>query len=266
MLLKPLRAWLNGRRDYFTGVAIYSQHNPDKNLLPVLKVGPNEFRVKRLLEELLLIYNELTEAGCETPKASPQPPDKNRETRSVQNSENASIVSKTPASVSKTPEKYSTKEPKNIPEAKPVNEELYLACKEEADNQYKKVMDKRAVLFHKARPDGYLDINKPDLMFDRGELAIEILQGWKKVDELYERAKFVKLQGRLPASSGEDEEDTEYDHLPDTLVKQQLDNARKAYNKLKKKQPTPERIALMQKHEANIKKLTEKWDLLQPKQ
>ena len=71
--------------------------------------------------------------------------------------------------------KYSTKTPENIPEAKAVNEELYQACKLEADNEYKKVMNTRAVLFKKAAPEGFLDVNKPDLIYDRGELAIQVV-------------------------------------------------------------------------------------------
>ena len=59
-----------------------------------------------------------------------------------------------------------------------------------------------------------------------------------------------------------DEEETEYDNLPDHLVKKTLDNLRKNYNKIKNREQTPERIELLQKHEKNIKKLMAKWDLL----
>lgn len=251
MLLESLRAWLNGRREYFPGVAIYSQYNPDKNLLNVLKEGPNEFRTKRLLEELLAAYEQLKQV----PQDSTEKPQ-----------EAKPKISLTENKIAETPEEYSSKTPQNIPDAKPVNEELYQACKLEADNQYKKVMNTRAILFKKAAADGFLDVNKPDLVFDRGELAIEVVQGWQKVSELYDRAEYVKRHGRLPTMTGDDDNETDYDHIPDELVKQRLDNARKAFNKLKAKDPTPERIALMQKHEKNIKKLLEKWHSLQPKQ
>ena len=58
-MLETIRNWLNGNREYYNGVAIYSQAGTNENLLKVLKQGPNDFRVKRLQEELLALCNEL---------------------------------------------------------------------------------------------------------------------------------------------------------------------------------------------------------------
>lgn len=256
-MLQPLRKWLNGRRDYDTGVTIYSQCNPDPKLLALFLSGTNEFRVKRLLQEMLRIYQQLkTDTGAPVGTKTTQGANKM--------AQNANKVATGSNIIPKTSEKYSHNQVKNIPPAKAVNEELYQACKLEADNEYKKLMNDRAVLFHKARPDGYLDINKPDLIADRAGLAIQVTIANKKVADLYDKAAFVKEHGRLPTTTGDEPAENEYDHIPDSLVKQQLDNARKAYNKLKKKPTNPERVALLQKHEANIKKLKEKWDSLQP--
>lgn len=232
-MFQTLQAWLNEKGDYYTGVAIYSQLPHDANLLPILRKGPNEFREKRLKEILLEAYENLKEVA---PIAS-----------------GAKVARKTPT------KKVTTLHV----EQPPVNAELYNACKAEADLKYKKVMNDRAVLFRMAQAENFQDSNTIEKIEARASLAIAVVQEWKTVSELYDRANFVKLNGRLP-DNGQEEEENEYDHLPDHLVKLRLDNARKAYNKLKKKESTPERIVLMQRHEEVIKKLDKKWRSLRP--
>ena len=208
------------------------------------------------MEELLQIYHQFSSSPQSAP-ANPAPertPVKKVSTKSPTIPQNANNVTENANKIAA-----------NV-NTVPVNSQLYDACIEEANTEYKKVMNARAILFKKAAADGFLDINKPDLIFDRGQLAIEVLQGWQKVSQLYDRADYVKQHGRLPSAEADLEDDNDYDVIPDSLVKQRLDNARKAYNKLKKKERTPERIALLQQHEANIKKLKAKWDSLQPPQ
>ena len=135
-------------------------------------------------------------------------------------------------------------------------------CKNEADLAYKKVMNDRAVLFSLANVDDFTDPNMPAKVQEREKLAIAVVTGFQKVSDLYDTANYVKENGRLPNSDTSTE--TEYDNLPDELVKQQLDNCRKAFNKLKSKEQTPVRIELMQKHQENIKKLEARWHSLKP--
>ena len=229
-MLETLRAWLNSNRNYFTGVALYAELGGNKDLLNVLQHGPNDFRVRRLNEELLSICNKMKSVDPGTKTADP-------DTR--------------PGTA-----------PVNQLPNKPVNEDLYLACKSEADLAYKKVMNDRAVLFALAKEsaEDFTDPNMPDKVQAREKLAIDVVIGFQKVSELYDRAAYVKENGRLPETK--DQSDSEYDNIPDSLVKQQLDNARKAFNKLKVKEPTPERIELMQRHQINIKKLENKWHSL----
>lgn len=272
MMQEILKNWLNSRKDYYQGVAIYEQFNPDEKLLAVLNNGPNEFRQKRLVEELLKIYQNAFQPS--NPSTTPAARVISKNANKV--ATNANLITQNPNKItqdarsnrlvkaSKRNETGTKNGDQQNTAVQPVNQELYAVCKEEADNEYKKVMNVRAVLFKKAAPDGFLDINKPNLIFDRGELAIEVVQGFQKVSELYDRANYVKQHGRLPSSGADLEDDNEYDLLPDSLVKQRLDNARKAYNKLKKKERTPERVALLQQHEENIAKLKAKWDSLQP--
>lgn len=237
-MLEPIRAWLNGNRDYYTGVAIYSQAGTNEELLQVLKKGPNDFRTKRLQDELLTLCNQLKiqQHGIANP---------------VRRKDKTNAIK-------------SAKGPDQQPIAlRPHNPTLYDACKLEADLQYKKVMNTRARLFGLATHSDYVDVNKEDKVFDRVKLALEVVHEYNLVSQLYDRAAYVKIHGRLP-NDQDDNEENEYDHLQDHLVKLRLDNARKAYNKLKAKEQTAERISLLQKHEENIKKLEAKWDSLKP--
>lgn len=266
-MIQPLRAWLNGTRDYYTGLAIYAQLSPDENLLNVLRKGPNDFRTKHLLEVLLEAYHHLKNskpaekiaqnANLIARNADLIAPNTNKTTPDAKTTNSLGTKTKgAEAGPIKNADQRAT-------EIQPANPDLYNACKLEADHKYKEVMNKRAVLFKMVNVEGFEDPNVPAKIHARAQLAIEVVQGWQTVSQLYDRANYVKLHGRLP-DGGEDINEPEYDHLPDHLVKLRLDNARKAYNKLKKKEATPERVALMQKHEENISKLEKQWRSLRP--
>lgn len=255
MTLSTVRAWLNGNRDYNTGVAIYAINDPDENLLHVLKQGSNAFRAARLQEQLICIYNKLKT------DADNNPGDSNHRGIGIPGSDDQGA----------DPEQKNNKKATagfagdSKKEQRPVNIALYDACKMEADNAYKKVMNGRAILFKMTEGERWENPNLEHKINDRAPMAIEVVQGFQRVSALYDRAEYVKLHGRLPdVGDPEEVEETEYNHLPDMLVKVNLDNARKALNKLKKKEATPDRIQLMQQHEKNIKKLEIKWRLLQP--
>jgi hypothetical protein len=233
-MLASVRAWLNSSRNYFSGVAILSEVGCDKSLLEVLQKGPNDFRVRRLEAQMMAIYEGLI------------------------NSDSSKKIAPHADKVAENANKIASDAKK---ETSPVNEDLYQACKKEADLLYKKVMNDRAVLFALANDEDFLDPNMPDKVSKREKLAIAVVTGYQKVSELYDRAAYVKENGRLPNT--EENIISEYDSLPDELVKQQLDNCRKAFNKLKKKEATPERVLLMQKHQINIQKLENKWRSLQ---
>lgn len=231
-MLQLIKDWLNGSREYYTGVSLYAQNNPQVDLLEILRAGPNDFRKRRLLEEILAIYKEINVEQNDSVKVAAKP-----------NLDKAA--------------------PAKLPETI-LNPDLYAACKSKADEEYKKVMNARAVLFKMAnRFETWEDPNLEHCINERAKLAIEVVQGFQRISDLYDTADFVKANGRLPLQQQEDT-DQDYEHLPDALVKQRLDNARKAYNKMKKKETTPARVALLQQHEINIKKLTAQWHSLQP--
>lgn len=108
------------------------------------------------------------------------------------------------------------------------------------------------------------DPNTPERIDARCKLAISVVQGSQIVAQLYDQAEHVKMFGRLPDQDAID--GNEYDNLPDTLVKVTLDRLRNNYNKILKRDTTPERLALLQKHKANIQKLQAKWRSLNPQE
>lgn len=148
---------------------------------------------------------------------------------------------------------------KNI--STPVNKTLYEAAQREAFILYKEAMNDRAVLFACIESLDFEDPNRADLILQRSRPAVDLVLKFNRVSELYDRANYVKINGRLPET---EELNNEFDALPDHLVKAALDNARKARNKLKSKEQTAIRIALLQKHELNIEKLEKQWRSLKP--
>lgn len=145
--------------------------------------------------------------------------------------------------------------------AAPENKPLYEAALKEATLLFKESMNDRATLFALANTEGFEDPNRPDLVAQRSKQAVDLVVKYNRVSELFDRAAYVKKHGRLPVDEADE---NEFDALPDHLVKDALNNARKAYNKLKSKEQTAERVALMQKHKKNIKKLELKWQSLRP--
>lgn len=217
-----IRQWLNGNREYFTGVILLARAGGSPDLIAVLKKGPNDFRTKKLLEEL--------KKFVQTPTFQP----------STLKSELSTHKSPSPT----------------------LNPQLYESAITEAHTVYKKVMNTRAVLFArgKADQDDYTDPNLPDKIAARAPIAIDVVVGFQQASELYDRAEYVKRTGRLPET--EDKAPIDVANIPDSLIKNQLDNARKALSKLRKKEPTAQRIELMQKHQATIENLEKKWHSL----
>lgn len=225
-MLEALREWLNGSREYFAGVAIYSQLGDDQSLLELFVKGKTDYCNRRLQNELLDI--------CQKIKRT------------------------------ETFESHTEIADKTIATSELPNSDLYALCKTEADKFYKEVMNLRAELFASARQDDYSDPNTPDRIEQRSKAAVKVASDYKRVSELYDRVDFVKLHGHLPGNVEPSDDELNPDGIPDSLVKQTLDNTRKNYNKMKKREATPERLALLQKHEGNIKKLEDRWRLLQP--
>lgn len=243
-MLSLVKKWLNStKKNYFNGVALYGKTGRDSALFSLMAKGETDFTRTRLQEELMAYYLEQTAK------------------QSLDN-ETSAIRVRT-VKVKQAPAEGPA--PVIQPASLIPNPELYAVCKKEADDLYKAVMNRRAELFAMARPDSLIDLNAPDKIEARKSLAIEVTRGYQRVSELYDIADYVKEHGKLPYDPVPVEEDDDFKDIPDHLVKQTLDNLRKNYNKMKKREQTAERVALQQKHEKNIKNLETRWQSLKQK-
>lgn len=240
-MVERLADWFSNK-DYWKGVVLYSQNEPDAQLLLLFKNGPTPFNVNRLEKELHLKLQQLRANDSLKAQGS------NVQLRNVH---------------------YKAHEPTLKPPAvvtveeddEPINNQLYLIAKNEADTAYKAVMNKRAVLFNMAEMKDFTDPNTITRIAERRQLALDVVKEFNAVSKLYERADHIKRTG-LPPHVEKVEEEDDPATIPDHLVKQALDNLRKNYNKMKKRPLTVERTLLMQKHEQTIKLLSERWALL----
>lgn len=142
--------------------------------------------------------------------------------------------------------------------------DIYKAAKIEADNVYKECMNKRALLFKLAEMEEFEDPNTPDNIKAREAITLEVLTLYQQATDLYIKADYIKQTGKIPYEETVFTR-TDYNKIPDILVKQQLDNMRKNYGKLKTKKQTPEIIAKIEEHINGIKILNERWLLLKQK-
>jgi hypothetical protein len=259
-MLQTLIAWLNGTREYNMGVAIYRIIGEDYKLKILFEKGYNLYNNFRLQEELKRICDEekkKLQKQVELHVGVIKVTDKILS--SFKNKNNGKPPVKLPAmgGYGET-EKIEENKAESIP-----NTALYEAARNEALIVYKETMNKRALLFNMV-PSDYTEPNKGDLVLARQPLALEVLRGSIEYSKLFDKADYVKKHGKLPEAY--DSEDDGIAELQDHEVKQALDNARKAFNKLKGREQTAERVALMQKHQDKILKLEERWRCLkQPK-
>ena len=219
-MLQALRAWLNGNRDYHTGVVLFAQSGGDTTLVALMAKGATQYTTKRLEKEMLAMVEKI-----------------------LRGEEN------------KIPELPNPEIPKS--------QNLYAACKVAANKLYKLAMNARAELFALTRVEGWEDVNEPNKMQQRAKLALQVVQLYNEASAEYERAEYVQQHGRLPETDDTTGQN-EYDLLQDGQVKQALDNLRKNYNKMVKREQIPERVALQEKHLLNLKKLEARWRSLKP--
>ena len=227
--MQLVKDWLNGTKEYWTGVFLYKKYGTDKAFLIALNKGKTDFLYQRLQKDLKAIV-EAENKKQAAPSATTTP----------------------------------TIQPKISPLVKKDYSDtpLYIACKKEADLLYKQVMNDRALLFASFDINGLDDVNAPDKVLQRSKPAIDVIIGYRRLSKLYEKADFVKLNGRLPNDVPDEDDEINVDGIPDHLVKQKLDNARKNFNKMDKREKTPERIDLLEKNSKLIKQLEARWQSL----
>lgn len=284
-MLATLISWLNGTREFNTGAALYKHLGKDEKLKVLFAQGKTLYSNFRLQEELRLICKSLKAeknaklkntpakpGNISTPSTSTAEPNKtsnkaagSRRGKEKTPGDNGSAITEdTNRGGDELIEAIVTQVNAIAKAISPPNPELYKACKHEADMEYKQAMNTRALLFAMVPANKFEDPNRPDLVASRKGLALAAARQYNHASELYDRADYVKLNGRLPDQEA-DNIDEEVANLENHEVKPALDNARKAMSKLKGREQTAERIALIQKHELKIKALEARWLSLKQK-
>ena len=222
MNIETLRSWLNGSRDYRTGVVLFQEWCTDLKRLQVLAKYHNKRNAEWLADEIRAEFDRLKESAGSTSKPA-----------------------------KKTPVRF--KEPdqqKHNP--------LYEECRQEAIKAYKLVMRKRSKLLELTEAE---DVNNTLLIERRAPLALEIIKEWIRVSSLFERADFVKAHGKLPDGVNlETQEDFAF--IADSDIPATLIRLKNNLRKTRSRPVSEQRLKRIAELEDQIKKLQQKWDSL----
>ena len=236
-MFETLRTWLNGTREYYTGVAIFNSFSHNKQLKEIFSSAKSDYKRGRLFDEIKSHYDllKLNSSNIVESKLSTQE-------KVIFFTKKESIDS-------------------NISNECIIESEIYKQARAAARKVYKQCMNLRAQLFLLASVEDWQDQNSPDIVAKRSKMAVDVVLLYNEASHLFEISDYVKIHGRLPIETASDDSNI-YEHTPDYLIQQELSNARKALSKLKNKPVNDARILLIAKHQKNIKILENKWHSL----
>jgi hypothetical protein len=254
-MLETIRLWLNSKRDYKTGIVLYSQLSNNEQLISLFLKVKSTYTVNRLASELQQIFNSL-----KNEKDLPTTAVDRRASTKIPSIHQSTISSRSTGNQGS----HIGEADHSLPPVEEAENKLYQACKNEANKAYKEAMNLRAELFALTRVEDWQDPNQPDMVAKRSKLAIDVVNKYNHASRLYDDADFAKLYGRLRNPGSDEDEEIDFHSIPDIMVKQTLDNLRKNFNKIKTKEMTARRQLSYDSHVAGIKILTERWHLLRP--
>lgn len=217
---RELVSWLNSSHDYSQGVKIFFRLSKNDRL-------KQQFANGKPAEHSEMLFNELRSIFYALKGIKPV----------------ATVV----------PKKDETPTPV-APQPIAKNPELEAVCKLEADKAYKQLMNARALLFALCPIENTPNENSIEAMAQREDLAMSVANLQPVVDDLYNRLRYVQKHGKLP-----DAEPTKTDDIPSNpiLLERKRVNIIKGIHKLKAKEQTPERVALIQESEELLKIVTD---------
>jgi hypothetical protein len=270
-----VKSWINGNQEYYTGIALLKACGASDSLYVLLKQGATHANKTKLKEFLMQYYEqsktknhaaEIRESTTTTTQKLDVYKRVAEHNGNVPGQQSVTTNRTTNNTIAGSQIHQPTNSITQVVEQDFSQTPLYIACKKEADNLYKELMNNRAVLFAGVRNIlPHEDANTPDRIETRRKPCIDIAIDFQRVSKLYDRADYVKKNGKLPFTNAEVIE-TNVDGIPDALLKQNIDNLRKNLNKLKKKEQTPDRVMLIQSHEEKLNLLLSRWQLLKLEQ
>lgn len=133
--------------------------------------------------------------------------------------------------------------------------DLAKSCKLAADKLFKEVMNLRARLFHLCSIDPQAGENNSDTVYLREVIVLELMDLIPEMSIKYEDYRYVLQHGSLPV-----QKPPVKDELPmnPILLERMRVNLMTNIAKLKKKEQTPERVSLLQNHEAKLNLVKQK--------
>lgn len=230
---RELISWLNSAtKDFASGRVILKRLRKEHDNLPMYERGATEQNKVSLFNDLRTIYYELKGIEISIKKSNP-----------------IGLVSPV---VSAPIENISTPVQDVSAPAPVKNDELLKSCKLDADNAFKKMMTTKAVLFSMCDTEKRPNENTADIVQARSILAFDILEQHSEMKRLYDVYEYVQEHGKLP-----DEKPIEMAPLPSNpvLLERMRTNIMKNISKLKKKEQTTSRIALIQQHEETLNRI-----------
>jgi len=220
--MQDLTAWLNSKRDFNEGVQIYLKYGDNKQFVQLLLDGETAYTRKNLFENLRGIYYDLKNGTTQTDPV----------VKKQQAEVTAPIVTHTDQ----------TQVPLPAPALQPQKGELYNVCKRDADRHYKELMNLRAQLFALCDVNDSKMDDAHDLIQQRQDIVLQLMNLQYETDQAYEKLRYVEEHGTLPTITEAKPE--EIPTNPILLLKFKK-NLVSGINKLKKKEQTRERIALL---------------------
>lgn len=232
--MQDLTAWLNSDRDFAKGVEVYLKYGDNKQFVQLLLDGETQYTRTNLFDNLRKIYYDLKNGNTQTDP----------------------VVQKQHME-SKVPEVTHADQSERTVQTEPQKVEsgsLAEASKMQADKLYKELMNLRAQLFSLCDANSDSNDNDVNLINQRESIVIQMMDLQSQTDQAYEKLRYVQEHGSLP-NANEDKPD----EIPTNPI--QLMNFRKnlisGINKLKKKEQTPERIALLSHKQTQLAKVDE---------
>lgn len=235
--MKELVQWLNSSREWDKGVDLIQEFATDQQVRNLFaQVSPSPVYADMLFQEIRSIYYALKKRP-DKPSKQPDPP---------------------PTPIPQFPSggiahlQQEPVLPNPVKDSEPFKDSaLALQCKLEADKLYKLMMNTRAELFAQCFTVPVHGENSDEALSIRSDLAMKIMELQYEVDLAYDRYRYVIANGQLPdAPSSEFQVPTD----PMDLLQTKL-NLQKAINKLKRREQTAERIALIQQKSEHLNRV-----------
>lgn len=230
-MFEKLKAWLNSRGDYTTGVNLYRSLGNDINTLNYFTVsGKTSASYDRLFAELRTIFYSIKN-GTPLPAVKPAV------------GISPSTVSTTAPAAAAIP--ASAAVPPSVTSVSPINAELEQSQKAQANKVYKDLMNERARLFYSCSIEPQRYENNDEVLNIRKQMVLRILELQPEVHNQFATLRHIQQHGTMPEVGSKKNEEEVIPTDPILLERFRV-NLLKRISRNKNLVESPERIAYRQ--------------------